>query len=75
VLLREALGQLLTIEEVTDTDVLVVAVPGTVAFRARAEAWQHRPLLKRAKIRFVLVGRDGTVEGLNLGVATGDVAP
>ena len=65
-LIREALGQLLTIEEVREGDVLVVAVPLTDQFRTLAARWNSRPLVRRAKIRIVLVGRDGGVEGLEL---------
>ncbi|MFI5301282.1 MAG: hypothetical protein ACHREM_24625 [Polyangiales bacterium] len=65
-LVREALGQLLTIEEVSEGDLLVVAVPMTDRFRALSTRWTTRPLVKRSGIAIVLVGRTGAVEGLNL---------
>lgn len=63
-LVREAIGQLMTVEAVEDRDILVVAVPLTDQFRALARRWRNRPLLVRTGIHIVLVGRDGTVEGL-----------
>jgi hypothetical protein len=63
--LREALGQLLT-AEVGEDDVLVAAVPKAATFSRLAGEWGDRPLMRRAGIRIVLVGRDGAVEGLDL---------
>lgn len=63
-LIREAIGQLMTVEVVEDSDLLVVAVPLTACFRTLAGRWRSRPLITRTGIHFVLVGRDGTVEGL-----------
>jgi hypothetical protein len=65
-LLREALGQLLTVEEVGEDDVLVAAVPKAATFSRLAGEWGDRPLMQRVGIRIVLVGRDGAVEGLDL---------
>ena len=62
--LREALGQMLTVETVGKGDVLVVAVPRTAKFEQVAVAWRERPLMKQVGIGIVLVGRDGRVEGL-----------
>lgn len=62
--LREALGQMLTVETLGETDVLAVAVPLSPKFKQLAALWKGRPLMKRAGITIVLVGRDGTVEGL-----------
>ena len=62
-LIHEAIGQLMTIEEYAETDVLLVAVPGGASQRAKL-VWQHRPLMEKVGISLVLVGRDGTVEGL-----------
>ena len=64
-LLREALAQLLTVEEVRPDDVLVAAVPDTPAYRRLAAAWSGRPLVRRANLRVALVGRDGNVRGLD----------
>jgi hypothetical protein len=65
-LLREALAQLLTVEEVGKEDVHVAAVPKAARFPSLAKAWGKRPLMQRVGIRIVLVGRDGTVEGLDI---------
>jgi hypothetical protein len=65
-LLREALGQLLTVEEVGEDDVLVAAVPKAATFSRLAGEWGDRPLMRQVGIRIVLVGRDGAVEGLDL---------
>lgn len=63
-LLREAIGQLMTVEEIGNEDILVVAVPNSVRFRNLASRWRDRPLIQKAQIHFALVGRDGSVEGL-----------
>lgn len=62
--LREALGQLLTVERVEASDVMVAAVPRTATFQRLARTWRTRPLVIASSIRMVLVGRNGTVEGL-----------
>ena len=64
-LLREALGQILTVETVGEGDVLAVAVPRAAKFVQLAEEWRGRPLVRRAGIHIVLVGRDGAVDGLD----------
>jgi hypothetical protein len=64
-LMRETIGQLMTVEEVAEGDRLVVAVPLTDRFRRLALQWAVRPLIAKAKINFALVGRDGKVEGLD----------
>ncbi|MEA3377751.1 MAG: hypothetical protein U9R72_16305 [Chloroflexota bacterium] len=64
--LRKALGQVLTVEQVEPDDVLVVAVPLSDKFRQLANKWRMAPLVRRCGIWIVLVGRDGTVEGLDL---------
>ncbi len=59
-ILREALGQLMTLEQVNvDNDRLVVAVPDGSGFRRLVETWQDRPLIRQARIQLVLVGQDG----------------
>lgn len=63
-LIREAIGQLMTVETVDERDILAVAVPLTKQFRSLAERWRARPLIARAGLHIVLVGRDGSVEGL-----------
>jgi len=65
-ILRGTLGQILTIEQVAENDILVVAVPHTPRFHKLAKKWQNAPLVARSGIHIALVGRDGTVEGLDL---------
>lgn len=64
-LLTTALGQALLFD-VSAGDIVVAAVPDTPIFRRLAEAWRKRPLVRRAGIRIVLVGRDGVISGLDL---------
>jgi hypothetical protein len=64
-LLTAALGQALLFDAAAN-DIVIVAVPDTLVFRRLAEAWRERPLIRRAGIRIVLVGRDGSVSGLDL---------
>jgi hypothetical protein len=63
-ILRGALGQVLTVEQLDANDVLVVAVPYTQKFHQLANKWREAPLVTRTGIEIVLVGRDGAVEGL-----------
>lgn len=63
-LVREALGQLLTTEQAYDDDVLLAAVPDTDAYRHLTKKWRELPAVRRAGLHIVLVGRDGTVEGM-----------
>jgi hypothetical protein len=65
-ILRGALGQMVTVEQVDVNDVLVVAVPYTPQFRQLAVKWRKAPLVSQLGIWIVLVGRDGAVDGLNL---------
>ncbi|MEX2140970.1 MAG: hypothetical protein WD894_17025 [Pirellulales bacterium] len=62
-LIHEAIGQLMTVEEYAENDVLLVAVPSGTSQRAKL-VWQRRPLMVKVGISLVLVGRDGAVEGL-----------
>ena len=64
--LRGALGQVITVEQVDVDDVLAVAVPRTLKFRQLADKWRKAPLIRKAEIQILLVGRDGMVEGLEL---------
>jgi hypothetical protein len=63
-LLHEAIGQLMTVDEVGDDDYLVVAVPYTTRFEALTIRWQTCPLMVKTSIHFALVGRNGQVKGL-----------
>jgi hypothetical protein len=62
-LIREALGQLLTIDEVGARDILAVAVPDSPKFRELASRWRHAPLVKRFGIQIITVSRDGSIAG------------
>ncbi|MGE3372896.1 MAG: hypothetical protein AB7O37_05170 [Vicinamibacteria bacterium] len=62
-LLREALGQLLTVNEVEQLDLLAVAVPASEKFAELAARWRTAPLVKRLGIRILLVSRTGGVDG------------
>lgn len=69
-LIREALGQLLTVEAVDPGNLLVVAVPHSPKFEALATTWRKAPLVARLGIRIATVDRSGEVFGLE-----GVVAP
>jgi hypothetical protein len=64
--LREALGQLLTIEVVGPNDLLAVAVPCSPKFAELAARWRAAPLVQRVGIQILTVARDGHVDGLHL---------
>ena len=63
-LLREALGQLLTVAEVSERDILAVAVPRSNKFDELAKRWRRAPLVERFKIRILTVDQSGAVSGL-----------
>ena len=65
-ILRGALGQVVTVEQIGANDLLVVAVPRTPRFHKLADRWRQAPLVVRSGIQIVLVGRGGVVEGLEL---------
>ncbi len=62
-LLREALGQLLTLEAVPENAVLAVAVPHGERFITLAARWREAPLVKRSGIRLLTVSQTGEVVG------------
>lgn len=62
-LLREALGQLLTLEEIPENAVLAVAVPHGERFITLAARWREAPLVKRSGIRLLTVSQTGEVAG------------
>jgi hypothetical protein len=62
-LLREALGQLLTIETLPKNPTLAVAVPHSQKFAQLATRWRSAPLVQLAGIRILTVGQDGNVHG------------
>jgi hypothetical protein len=65
-LLREALGQLLTVEEIGDGDVLAVAVPHGEKFKELAARWRRAPLVRRLGIQILTVASDGSVNGFEM---------
>lgn len=65
-LIREALGQILTIESAHEDDVLVVAVPSSEKFESLASGWRERPLIKKAGIQIATVDRKLGVRGLTV---------
>ena len=64
-LLREALGQLVTIDAVGEHDILAVAVPKSEKFEGLAKRWRDAPLIRKLGIRILTVSRDGSVSGLD----------
>lgn len=63
-LIREAIGQLMTIKNVGPDDILAVAVPNSDKFESLATQWRDRPLMVRAGIHIATVGRDNRISGL-----------
>jgi len=64
-LIREAIGQLVTIEYAVPSDLLAVAVPKSEKFDALAEQWRNRPLMKSTGIHIITVGRNNSISGLS----------
>jgi hypothetical protein len=62
-ILREALGQLLTLESLSDGPALAVAVPHSPKFSALAIRWRSAPLIVRTGIRILTVAPSGEVFG------------
>lgn len=66
-LLREALGQLLTTENIHSQDLLAVAVPYSPKFAELARRWREAPLVKKVGFQILTVSReDGEVLGLDV---------
>ncbi|GAA5316346.1 MAG: hypothetical protein AseanaTS_15500 [Candidatus Pelagadaptatus aseana] len=63
-LVREALGQLLTVKEASSSDVLAVAVPSSEKFESLAAQWRPRPLMIRAGVHIATVNRLNQIKGL-----------
>lgn len=63
-LFREALGQLLTIENVGEQDLLAVAVPSSPKFEELSRRWRRATLIKRFGICLLTVNRKNQVSGL-----------
>ena len=64
-LMREALGQLLTISSVSEDDILAIAVPKSPKFDELAARWRKAPLIERFGIRLLTVDRENRVEGFH----------
>lgn len=64
-LLREALGQLLTVNEYDENDRLAVAVPDSLKFRDLTSSWRNAPLIHKLQLGFLLISRNGEVSGLH----------
>lgn len=62
--IREALGQLLTVEQVEERGMLAVAVPHSITTARLAARWRQAPLIQRCGIRILTVDRNNNVEGL-----------
>ena len=62
-LIREALGQLLTMESIPDNPFLAVAIPAGERFMELAARWRNAPLVHRAGIHLLTVSQDGDVQG------------
>ena len=62
-LLREALGQLMTIESIGDGDLLAVAVPKSHKFDELAQRWRKAPLISRCEICLLTVDENNQVSG------------
>jgi len=68
-LIREAIGQLMTIEKAEPNDILAVAVPHSEKFDKLASQWRERPLMKNVGIHIVTIDRSNTIRGLeNVGI-------
>ena len=64
-LIREAIGQLLTVEEAGENDILAVAVPYSEKFESLAQQWRVRPLMKKVAVRILTIDRNNQVRGLD----------
>ncbi len=62
-LIREALGQLLTLAEIPPNALLAVAVPHGERFVDLAQRWRQAPLIRQAGIRILTVAQSGEVSG------------
>jgi hypothetical protein len=62
-LIREALGQIMTIPHVPKNAMLAVAVPHGERFVQLVQKWRSAPLVKRARIRLLTVSSSTRVTG------------
>nr|WP_320016326.1 hypothetical protein [uncultured Desulfobacter sp.] len=63
-LIREAIGQLMTVEHAKASDILAVAVPESEKFTFLAQQWRKRPLMRSAGIKIITVNRNNDLSGL-----------
>ena len=63
-LIREAIGQLMTVDQTEQRDLFAVAVPDSEKFCELAARWRKGPLMVKAGLKILTVSRDGTVTGL-----------
>ena len=63
-LIREAIGQLMTIEFADPNNILAVAVPNSTKFTELAKLWRKRPLMVNAGIHIITVDRNNKLSGL-----------
>ena len=62
-LIREALGQIITINEVGESDLLAVVVPSSTKFEELALRWREAPFIKRCGILILTINRYNEVKG------------
>lgn len=62
-LLREAIGQIMTITMEIDNHILAVAVPFSEKFKELTDRWRKSPLILKAGILLLTINPDGEVYG------------
>ena len=62
-ILRQAIGQLLTLESASHNPTLAVAVPESIKFEGLAQRWRTAPLIVRTGMRILTVAPSGKVSG------------
>lgn len=63
--LWSVLGQIVGTERVADNDIMAVALPLSSAYIELVEKFQDRPFIKQLGIKFLLVSKDGNIEGFD----------
>lgn len=66
-LMREAIGQLMTVNECTPNDLLAIVVPESRKFSALAAQWRKAPLMARLGIQIWTVDRANSLLGFDSG--------
>lgn len=67
-LVREALGQVLTLEDIVPNAILAIAVPHGERFIELADRWRSAPLIKKTGIQILTVAPSGEVFGLQYSI-------